>query len=618
MCGFVGVISSGFISDRSWLFVGLDKLGHRGPDDSAVWWSECGRVGLGHSRLSIVDLSSSARQPMLDDSNGNAIVFNGEIYNYKEIRQNLIRKGYLFKTDSDTEVILNAYQEWGCSCISKLDGMFSFGIYDRARQSFFVARDRVGEKPLFYLLAGDRLIFGSELKAILADRAVDRKINTAALDCYFAMGFVPKDMCIIDQVRKLPAAHAFEFKIQENKFNLWRYWDLPEYKNEPSDSTELILELTRLIDESVARQLDVEVPFGVLLSGGMDSSLVSAFAAKRSRQKLKTFTVTFPNNNDIDESKHAKLVSEYLDTDHTEIQCDHVSVDVLLSLARQYDEPLADSSVIPTYLICKHVSDFCKVVLGGDGGDELFGGYRRYSKFFNIHRYSKRVPVSLKDLYSKSVDRLLPAGLRGKNALLRLGFDLSTSIPYAAPLFSVAERVALFEADIRDGAECLFLQYSHFQKDVVSSLTRTDFETYLPDNILVKTDRASMLNSLEMRSPLLDRSIVEFAFSKVPHQLKATSSDQKIILKMLSERILPKELDIHRKQGLSAPLAKFLTRGDWQKFFEDVLFGGEWEGFNKNTISKVFKGQYSGRSNSERLFALVQFELWRKEYEAHF
>ncbi len=309
MCGLVGIASLSPAPDRTWLAAGRDAMTHRGPDDAGEWWSNDGRVGLAHRRLSILDLSPAGHQPMRDELRGLTIVFNGEIYNFRELRAELEQRGYGFRTSSDTEVLLAAYDVWGTECLSKLNGMFAFALYDARRQTVFLARDRAGEKPLFYHLAQGTLHFASELKVLLADPSLPRRINPDSLDCYLAMGYVPGERCILQGYNKLPPAHALSFDLQRGTAKVWRYWQVPDLTPEAAagqvDELGLLDELEALLEDSVRRQLVADVPVGVLLSGGVDSSLITAMAVRASN-KVKTFTIGFPGHGSLDETEHAR------------------------------------------------------------------------------------------------------------------------------------------------------------------------------------------------------------------------------------------------------------------------------------------------------------------------
>jgi asparagine synthase (glutamine-hydrolysing) len=618
MCGIIGIASKQAVVDRSWLAVGRDSMGHRGPDDAGEWWSTDGCVGFGHSRLSIIDLSPGGHQPMQDAAGELTIVFNGEIYNFSELREELAAKGAVFRSQSDTEVILAAYREWGADCLARLNGMFAFAIYDARQQTIFLARDRAGEKPLFYHRSGGVLRFASELKGLLADATLPRRIDPEALDCYLAMGYVPGERCILQGFNKLPPAHALRVDLQTGATKIWRYWQLPELEASAAhgrvDETALLDELENLLEDTVRRQLVADVPVGVLLSGGVDSSLVTAMAVRAS-SKVKTFTIRFPGHGTLDETEHARLIARYFDTEHVELEAAPTTADLLPRLACQFDEPMVDSSMIPTFLVSQLVRQHCTVALGGDGGDELFGGYGHYSRLLWMRSRLGLFPRPLRQAVSLAAEHLLPVGLKGRNWLQGLGVDLENGLPLIATCFDATTRRRLMShhGGWQTAAETIFKGLVPQHPEILQRATRMDFGNYLAEDILVKVDRASMLNSLEVRAPLLDYRLIEFAFGKVPLHLKATTRDKKILLKRLTSRVLPPEFDRQRKQGFSIPLANWLKGGAFRELFHEVLLDSQCI-FDQRTVRELLSGQDRGRSNGERLFSLVLFELWRREY----
>lgn len=621
MCGIVGTAARVPLMQRDWLALGSDAMLHRGPDDSGEWWSKDGRVGLAHRRLAIVDLSSSGHQPMHDSEGQLSIVFNGEIYNYRDIQVELISRGHAFKSNSDTEVILAAYREWGIDCVNHLNGMFALGIYDSRSRCVFLARDRAGEKPLFYSWRNKVLRFASELKGLVADSRFERRIDPEALDIFLATGYVPGDRCILRDVMKLGAGHALKFDLDTDALRVWRYWRLPDAPSEihPGVADEQILldEFEVLFENAVHRQLQADVPVGVLLSGGVDSSLVTAMAVRSSAQ-VKTFTVGFPAFGAYDESEHARLIARYFNTDHYELNADRVGPGVLPLLAAQYDEPIIESSMIPAYLVSRLVREHCTVALGGDGGDELFGGYSSYSNLLKAQAQASLIPTFMRKLIRSGAETLLPTGFRGRHTLRCLDSDWRSGLPIVPIYFDSAERQALlgnrFSFQSRKLAEQVLKETTVPSSDIIQRATRTDFSNYMVDDILVKVDRASMLNSLEVRAPMLDFRVIEFAFGRIPSSLKTSLNERKIFLKKLTSKLLPPQFDRQRKQGFSIPLAKWLSGGPWRDYFRSVLFS---EGclFDSDAVSKLMHGQDKKWHNQERLFGLVMFELWRRHYK---
>lgn len=615
MCGIFGIHNLDPTFDWRLLEAGRDAMTARGPDDAGVWRS--GQLGLAHRRLAIVDLTPGGHQPMEALNGRVVIVFNGEIYNHASIRQDLIDRGVSFNTSSDTEVLLKSYLEWGTECLARLSGMFAFAIYDQRHQTIFLARDRAGEKPLFYYQDSKSFRFSSELKAILTDTNLPRWIQLDALDCYLMMGYVPGELCILEGFHKLPAAHAMVFDLKTRTSKTWRYWELPEFVEADLSLEELKGELDTLLSTAVCRQLAADVPIGVLLSGGLDSSLVTAFAARHSGN-LKTFSVVFPNHPHLDESEHSQLIARHYGTDHTIIEARSRSANLIARLARQFDEPVADSSMVPTFLVAEAVRKHCTVALGGDGGDELFGGYKNYSKALKLEKMKSRMPALLRKCIANGASMLLPVGVRGRTWLQYLGKSSNTTL--LAPHFENEFRRTLMGRQSTPWA-LKAEQYRRFPTgssgDTLQQLTRADFYGFLAEDILVKVDRASMLNSLEVRAPFLDHQIIEFAFKRISSAYKATPDGCKIFLKQFAASILPPQFNMARKQGFTMPIGEWLRDGEYRDLFQETLYSRECI-FDKRLIEKMFAGLNYGQAHGERLYALGLFEIWRKTYGVEF
>jgi asparagine synthase (glutamine-hydrolysing) len=619
MCGIVGLLSKEPVEHPEMLLAMRDTLRHRGPDDCGSWWSADGCAGLGHTRLAIIDLSPGGRQPMADISGRLRIIFNGEIYNYRDLKQDLEARGHRFATASDTEVILEAYREWGVGCLARLNGMFAFGLYDTENRKLFLARDRAGEKPLFYHVSPTGLVFASELKALMADPGFRRELDIEGFEHYLAYGYVPEEKCILAGVHKLPQGHAAIYDIGAGRFESWAYWRLPESEPDLKTSAEdLEAELEVLLADSVKRQLVADVPVGILLSGGMDSSLVTAMAARASARPVRTFTVTFPGHFGHDEGLFAKLVAEHFGAEHTELEGQPATVEVLPKLARQFDEPIADSAIVPTYLISQMIRKSATVALSGDGGDELFGGYPHYS-WILLEEFLKSLMPGPIRRGGAALGRALPLGFRGRNRLRGLGVELPMRIAYVNLYFDEMARRRLVRRDILESNRAATSPESYRAglcgsgHSPLGMASRADFRTTLVDAYLVKVDRASMLASLEIRAPMLDHRIIEFAFGRVPDALRATRSQRKVLLRRLARRLLPPALDLKRKQGFTMPLASWF-RGPWGPYMESVLREADSTLFDHKAILKVLEGQRNGYPNEQRLFALTMFELWRREY----
>ena len=619
MCGIAGmVVSDGRVSPEI-LARMRDALAHRGPDAAGLWVSPDGTASLAHRRLSILDLSEAARQPMADEVSGVRITFNGEIYNFQEVRAELEGLGHRFVTRSDTEVILKAYAQWGTGCLARLNGMFAFGIYDERTRQMFLARDRAGKKPLYYVDRPGYFAFASELKGLLADGAQPYCVDLDGLNLYFSYGYIPGERCILKEVRKLPPANALKYDLRTGRTEVWRYWTppLPDAQGETPGEEALVDELKGLLLDSVRLRMISDVPLGVLLSGGVDSSLVAAAAATQSSRPVKTFTVTFPGEADYDESDRAGRIAAHFGTEHHELTAEAAGPDLLREMARQFDEPLADSSLLPTFLVSRLTRQHVTVALGGDGGDELFGGYGHYARAEAASRRYGWVPAPFWRLTASAASRL-PAGMKGRAHLLSLrGGAFQTAI-WGTPYFDPVLRGRLLDREARrrigDGLG-LPEQFKadRGQRPGLDAMMRLDFETYLPDDILAKVDRASMRVALEVRAPWLDHRIVEFAFGRVPLAWKVQGGITRRLQRALARQVLPAGVDLSRKQGFSIPLAQWLA-GPWKPFVEAVLREASAPHVDWGFALRLWQGQQRGRSNGARLFALLMYELWWQAY----
>lgn len=618
MCGIVGIAGRDVHRDDGLLVRMRDTLAHRGPDDAGAWWSTAGNVGLGHRRLSIVDLSSCGHQPMHDGHGDLGIVFNGEIYNFRSLRDELRAKGHTFRSATDTEVILAAYREWGTGFLQRLSGMFAFAIHDARDGTVLLARDRAGEKPLFYSTERGQLLFASELKAIMAHPEFVRRLDPDAFEHYLAYGYVTRDLCMLAGVQKLTPGTAMRYRIADGSVERWTYWELPaEGDTDDQPEEELVDRLHGLLRDAVRRQLVADVKVGVLLSGGLDSSLVTAVAAENSTSPIHTFTISFPDSAAHDEAPFARTVASHFGTRHTELVAEAATLELLPDLVRQFDEPIADSSMLPTFLVSRLVKQHAAVALGGDGGDELFGGYTRYAWVLRQEHLRPRIPLFVRNLSGMAASRLLPVGVPGRTYLSSYRGDIMQSVSHLGLYFDATARRALRPGRSHGNGSLTPENRRGLRaaggRTPLQKLTRADFGTYMVDDILVKVDRASMLASLEVRAPWLDHHIIEFAFSQIPDHLRATKSALKVLPKMLGKRLLPPTLDLDRKQGFSIPLAKWF-KGDWGAFFTDVLSQADPGVLNPRAVRSLLKGQRMGLNNAERLFALTLFELWRREY----
>ena len=609
MCGIYGIVDPQGAVDRNRLVRARDRLAHRGPDDAGLWISPSGTVALAHRRLAIIDLSPGGHQPMATPDGRCVIVFNGEIYNYRELRAVLEAAGVSFRTASDTEVILAAYQTWGDACLARLNGMFAFVIHDAGDSvrdpSLFFARDRVGEKPLYYRASNGRFEFASELKAIEPRGELDLD----AINHYLALGYVPGALCLAKDVAKLPPAHAGRLDLASMKLRLWQYWALPSSTADGiSDGERLADEAGKLLVDSVRLRMISDVPLGVLLSGGLDSSLVVAAAARESTRPVKTFTIAIPGS-PLDEAAHAERVARHFATEHHVLPLGTPGLAVLDDIAPWVDEPIADSSIIPAFLVSRLTRHHVTVALGGDGGDELFGGYRDYTAGLNDQARLGWVPAPALRAAAGLVARL-PAGVRGRNRIASLREGPLQQMIWGSTYFDQELRRRILGPDIvselgvrLDAPERLLLSLFSSGSDPVDRMTRTHFGSVLPDDFLVKVDRASMAVSLEIRAPFLDHRLVEFAFGRVPSRWKVTGGESRRIQRILARRWLPAEANFSRKQGFSIPLDEWLRADGCERVRSVCATLPDWIQWQE--LDDLIAGQLKGRANGARLFALM-------------
>ena len=618
MCGIYGCYERfGRINVNS-IIQQRDLLSHRGPDDAGLWISANGRIGLGHRRLSIIDLSPRGHQPMLSNDGRFVIIFNGEIYNYLEIKKRLQAKGVFFIGDSDTEVLLAAYMEWGEECLTQLNGMFAFAIYDHGTNSqpptLFFARDRAGEKPFYYSHTSESFCFASELKALNHSG----QINLKALNHYLSLGYVPGNMCLINGVNKLPPAHYGLLNLDSGELAIKQYWSLPLNNPELNiDGAKLAVQAGALIEDSVRLRLTADVPVGVLLSGGLDSSLLVAAAARISSAPIETFTIALPGSS-LDEAHHAQKVANFFGTTHNVLPLDKPSMDMLDGLAPFVDEPIADSSILPAWLVFGLARKHVTVALGGDGGDELFGGYSDYTTSLADARRWGAIPLSVMRTVSTAAS-YLPAGVRGRNRLGSLRGGPFQQLIWGSPYFDKYLRLRLLKqdaiAELGAGLENPeYFLFNIFQSgsNPVDMMTRTHFGSILPDDFLVKVDRASMAHSLEVRAPFLDHRLIEFAFGKVPSDWKVKGVESRRLERLLAKKWLPPDLDISRKQGFSIPINEWLRAEGEDGLMERMV--GLPEVIRMGEVRKLVRDHIKGRSNGGRLFSLIMLAIAMRNF----
>lgn len=620
MCGINGTIRLRGTIDRTLLERQRDTMVHRGPDSSGLWCSNDSRVGFGHRRLAIIDLSPGGHQPMIDTETGTVITFNGEIYNFVELRDRLRAKGHVFRTHSDTEVILAAYQEWGTECVTQLGGMFAFAIYDEHKQRVLLARDRAGEKPLFYRVDNDQFTFASEAKALLADPTCPRRVRAQSLNEYLAYGYVSGENTMFADIRRIAPAGRAVIDLSNGTVSHDSYWTLPHTKKAASsaDPDALVEELHELLKASVRRQLMADVPVGVLLSGGVDSSIVTAIAAEVSGSRIRTFTARFPGHGGFDEGPYARMVADHLGTEHIELEAKAADASLLQSLVAQFDDPISDSSMIPTFLVSQEIRKHATVAIGGDGGDELFGGYHKYPVQVRAERLRATIPSGIRQIAAYAADAILPVGTPGRGFAKSLAGSAGDGLSNAGRIFRADERTQLTAAlgmlDEKQILEPEISRSSAFadRDSALQRATALDFSSYMVDDVLVKVDRSSMLTSLEVRAPLLDVGVIEFAFSKVPDSLKADQNNRKLILRRLGEKLLPKKLDLTRKQGFSVPMDSWMQH-EWRGQLDAAQ--SQPQGLISSSAFKLYRNRLNaGLPIGERLYSLLFIQLWSERY----
>jgi len=620
MCGIAGIVrSDGAPAGVELLRAMTTVLAHRGPDGDGFFCE--GPVGLGHRRLAIIDLATGD-QPMASDDGSSVIIFNGEIYNFRELRRELEGRGATFRTRSDTEVILRAYEAWGVECLSRLRGMFAFAIWDKARRRLLLARDRVGIKPLVYAWDGRRLLFGSEIKALLEDAAVSRELDWEALRDFLTHHYIPSPRTIFRSIRKLPPASYLVLDVDRPEPEVHRYWDLRFVPDSRPTEADWLDGLRWHLTDAVRSHLVSDVPIGAFLSGGVDSSAVVALMAQATEGRVRTFSIGF-DEGDFDELAHAREVARRYDTQHFEYVVKANALEMLPRLAWQFDEPFADSSALPTYYVSKITREHVTVALSGDGGDENFVGYTRYARAQRLHERLDTFPAILARPLLRLAARLLPPGARGQGYLDMLG---------APPVDRYFKLVAyqrseglgkLLSAGAREHIEpvvtpALFrkLAAEGPRADYVSTLQYLDIHSYLPEDILTKVDRTSMAVSLEARVPLLDHVLMEYV-ATMPAGLKFRDGIGKVILKRAMAADLPPGILGRRKMGFGLPIASWFRR-EMTDYVRDVLDGRRTRQrglVDPGAVATLLEEhQTGGRDRSSQIWALLALEEWARRW----
>ncbi len=616
MCGITGIIyfDKEHKVDKNILKDMTDSLYHRGPDDEGFYMNE--NVGLGFRRLSIIDLNTG-NQPLSNEDGRFWIVFNGEIYNYLELRTDLLSKGHVFKTKTDTETIVHLYEQYGVECLQYLQGMFAFAIWDNQKKQLFVARDRFGIKPFYYALTQNGFVFGSEIKAITKSGIVNKTFDFSALDSYFAYGYITSDKSIYSEIKKLsPANYAILDLSSAPKLSFQEYWSIQFEPDYSRSEAQWIEELRFLFSKSVKMHMMSDVPIGAFLSGGIDSSSIVAEMSKNSNYPIQTFSLGFREKT-FDELPFAREMANKYNTEHHELIIESQSIDLLPKIINLYDEPFADSSAIPTFILSEFTRKFVTVALSGDGGDELFGGYNNYSKMNWINKFNIDF-ADINKFFWGSINKILPESFYGKGSTYYLSQNKADLAAYFC-IWTREERHRLFNQNLNSYSD--FESIESFKEKILrkgendeylSNNQKLDMQTYLVDDILTKVDRASMYHSLEVRIPLLDHKFAELTF-KIPSKLKIKRSSQKYILKKAMAPLLTRSVLNHRKHGFSIPL-RYWFKDDLRSYVNDSLNSGNSLLSNyvdKKVISRLLDENQKGMRNlSAKVWTLLVFNEW--------
>jgi asparagine synthase (glutamine-hydrolysing) len=625
MCGIVGFVNAGSRAASRETLERMNRcIVHRGPDEDGFFVHE--NVALAMRRLAIIDLAGG-QQPIYNQEKSSVIVFNGEIYNFQELKKDLEARGHAFETHCDTEVIVHAYDEYGADCVSHLRGMFAFAIWDFRDRSLFIARDRIGKKPLLYAhQANGDLVFGSEFTAVLAHPSVTREVDYEAIDNYLSYLCVPAPLTAFKQIRKLEPGHWLRWK--DGKIETRRYWKPDFSKKIKISEEEAVGETTRVLREATEMRLISEVPLGAFLSGGVDSSVVVALMAQASRTPVKTFSIGFEEQ-DYSELKYAKRVAEHLGAEYNEFIVRPNALEILPTLVEHYGEPYADPSAIPTYYVSRETRRYVTVALNGDGGDESFVGYERHVAMKFAETYHKLPRPVRRYLIEPSITAI-PSPTNFRNRFVRFQrFLRAASMPKAERYFlwlstfdGDAKR-ELYTEDLKNKTATanpleFFARYiSHSNgKGIIDTVLLTDLMNYLPNDLLVKVDIASMANSLEARSPFLDHKVIEFAAS-LPENVKQQGKDTKSLLKKVAARLVPPEVVYRPKMGFGVPL-KYWLGNELQGFTREVLLSAKATQrglFDAGTVERLIDEQKrDAKDNSWKIWTLLMLELWFQRF----
>jgi asparagine synthase (glutamine-hydrolysing) len=628
MCGIAGIYNfkDSRKVDRKLLQRMMDVMQHRGPDAEGMYVN--GNIGLGHRRLSIIDLSEAGRQPMFSDDKQLAIVFNGEIYNYLDYREDLQKRGHTFYSRTDTEVIIYLYREHGEECLQYLRGMFAFALWDEQKQRLFLASDRLGQKPLYYYCDGQRFVFGSELKCLLEDSTIPKELNYEALYDYLMYLYVPYPKTIYKNIYKLPPAH-YMICTREGIRIFREYWDLSfAHVEKDKDTISFCENLIKNLQEATTIRLISDVPLGAFLSGGIDSSGIVAMMATSVNSPVVTTSIGFEEKA-FDELEFARIVSQKFHTDHFERVAKVEALDILEKVVWHFDEPFADSSAVPTYYVSKLSRERVTVALAGDAGDENFAGYEKYLIDVMENIIRGYVPDFLKKWFIAPVAKIypkwdwIPRYLRAKFFLTNLTCSPARAFFRTNTFLTQEEQDALFSGDLKQslGGYDPFSVIEYFYnrvdtQDPLSKVQYVDIKNYLPGDILVKVDRMSMANSLEVRAPMVDHRFMEFV-ATIPSGLKLRGQEKKYILKQALAPYLPHEILYRKKRGFNAPVAQWF-RKDLKELTQDTLLSSTSLNrgfFNPDGITRMWQQHQTRQRNfGTNFWTLLMFELWYRRF----
>ena len=631
MCGITGFVSFRNDSVEEHLVSMTSSLAHRGPDGQGIYFAQttAAQIGLGHRRLSIIDLSESANQPMHYD--GLHLIFNGEIYNYNEIRDALIGRGHEFKTHSDTEVILHGWREWGTNAIQQWRGMFTIVLYDEKNQELVCIRDRAGVKPFIYYWSDDLFLFGSELKSLMRHPQFQKQIDVNAVASFLQYGYISQPHTIFKNTHKLPAGHLLRLKLKTKDIKIEQYWNVYDQYNKPKlkiDLNEAIDETERLLTESFQYRMVADVPVGVFLSAGFDSSCVTALLQKNNTDKIKTFTIGTTDKK-LDEAPFAREIAKHLGTEHTEYYCtSEEGLSIIPDLPLYYDEPFADSSAIPTILVSRMARKKVTVALSADGGDEIFAGYNRYDY---ISRYGNRIqsiPKPVRKLAAVAMEKIssdnIPFLRERRNfhsrydKLKNLLNDPSTSelLKNLNHVFNDKDVRKLVSGEIQE------LETAHASREMqnafydhLSFMMAIDYQTYMVDDILQKVDRATMSISLEGREPYLDQNIIEWV-ARLPSEFKYHNGEKKYILKQIVYRHIPRQLMERPKMGFGIPIETWM-KNELSTLVKDAVSPGNLAHglFSLSEVNKLVNNFFGGHSEKYlKVWYLFMFQLWYQKW----